>query len=78
MKAYIVTRIGDVFLAIGMFILFDQIGTLSFREMAVLAPEQLTAGSSIINWAMLKVLGGAVGKTAQIPLQTRLADAMAG
>ena len=78
MKAFIVTRIGDVFLAIGMFILFDQLGTLSFREMAVLAPEQLTAGSSIINWAMLMVLGGAVGKSAQLPLQTWLADAMAG
>lgn len=78
MKAFIVTRIGDVFLAIGMFILFDQLGTLSFREMAVLAPEQLTAGSSVINWAMLMVLGGAVGKSAQLPLQTWLADAMAG
>lgn len=78
MKAFIVTRIGDVFLAIGMFILFDQLGTLSFREMAVLAPEQLAVGSSVINWAMLMVLGGAVGKSAQLPLQTWLADAMAG
>ncbi|MEY0488100.1 NADH-quinone oxidoreductase subunit L [Proteus terrae] len=78
MKAFIVTRIGDVFLAIGMFILFDQLGTLSFREMAALAPEQLATGSSVINWAMLMVLGGAVGKSAQLPLQTWLADAMAG
>ncbi|OAT35794.1 NADH-quinone oxidoreductase subunit L [Proteus myxofaciens] len=78
MKAFIVTRIGDVFLAIGMFILFDQLGTLSFREMAVIAPEKIAAGSSIINWAMLMVLGGAVGKSAQLPLQTWLADAMAG
>ncbi|QPT33575.1 NADH-quinone oxidoreductase subunit L [Proteus penneri] len=78
MKAFIVTRIGDVFLAIVMFILFDQLGTLSFREMAVLAPEQLAVGSSVINWAMLMVLGGAVGKSAQLPLQTWLADAMAG
>lgn len=78
MKAFIVTRIGDVFLAIGMFILFDQLGTLSFREMAALAPEQLAVGSSVINWAMLMVLGGAVGKSAQLPLQTWLADAMAG
>ena len=78
MKAFIVTRVGDVFLAIGMFILFTQLGTLSFREMAVLAPEKIAAGSSIINWAMLMVLGGAVGKSAQLPLQTWLADAMAG
>ena len=78
MKAFIVTRVGDVFLAIGMFILYDQLGTLSFREMAVQAPLLMESGSTVINWAMLMVLGGAVGKSAQLPLQTWLADAMAG
>ncbi|MBC8948213.1 MULTISPECIES: NADH-quinone oxidoreductase subunit L [Xenorhabdus] len=78
MKAFIVTRVGDVFLAIGMFILYDQLGTLSFRELAVLAPQHIEAGSSAINWATLMILGGAVGKSAQLPLQTWLADAMAG
>ncbi|MDR0217819.1 MAG: NADH-quinone oxidoreductase subunit L [Enterobacteriaceae bacterium] len=78
MKAFIVTRVGDVFLAIGMFILYDQLGTLSFRELAVLAPQHIEAGSSAITWATLMILGGAVGKSAQLPLQTWLADAMAG
>ncbi|WP_340615884.1 NADH-quinone oxidoreductase subunit L [Xenorhabdus entomophaga] len=78
MKAFIVTRVGDVFLAIGMFILYDQLGTLSFRELAVLAPQHIEAGSTAITWATLMVLGGAVGKSAQLPLQTWLADAMAG
>ncbi|MEQ4923045.1 NADH-quinone oxidoreductase subunit L [Proteus hauseri] len=78
MKAFIVTRVGDVFLAIGMFILYDQLGTLSFREMAVQAPLLMESGSTVVNWAMLMVLGGAVGKSAQLPLQTWLADAMAG
>ncbi|PHM75061.1 NADH-quinone oxidoreductase subunit L [Xenorhabdus kozodoii] len=78
MKAFIVTRVGDVFLAIGMFILYDQLGTLSFRELAILAPQHLAAGSSAITWATLMILGGAVGKSAQLPLQTWLADAMAG
>ncbi|MBD2801799.1 NADH-quinone oxidoreductase subunit L [Xenorhabdus sp. M] len=78
MKAFIVTRVGDVFLAIGMFILYDQLGTLSFRELAVLAPQHIEAGSTSITWATLMILGGAVGKSAQLPLQTWLADAMAG
>ena len=78
MKAFIVTRIGDVFLAIGMFILWDKLGTLSFRELAVLAPQHIAAGSDLIFWATLMILGGAVGKSAQLPLQTWLADAMAG
>ncbi|MEX0445731.1 NADH-quinone oxidoreductase subunit L [Xenorhabdus sp. SGI246] len=78
MKAFIVTRVGDVFLAIGMFILYDQLGTLSFRELAVLAPQYIEAGSTAITWATLMILGGAVGKSAQLPLQTWLADAMAG
>lgn len=78
MKAFFVTRIGDVFLAIGMFILWNELGTLNFSEMAVLAPQKFAEGSSTINWATLMLLGGAVGKSAQLPLQTWLADAMAG
>ena len=78
MKAFFVTRVGDVFLAIGMFILFNELGTLNFHEMAILAPQKFAEGSTIINWATLMILGGAVGKSAQLPLQTWLADAMAG
>ncbi|WP_063656931.1 NADH-quinone oxidoreductase subunit L [Candidatus Arsenophonus triatominarum] len=78
MKAFFVTRIGDVFLAIGMFILYNQFGTLNFHQLSILVPQQISAGSSLINWATLMILGGAVGKSAQLPLQTWLADAMAG
>ncbi|MBW7983642.1 NADH-quinone oxidoreductase subunit L [Enterobacillus tribolii] len=78
MKAFIVTRVGDVFLAIGLFILYHELGTLNIRELMVLAPQKLEAGSSAITWATLMLLGGAVGKSAQLPLQTWLADAMAG
>ncbi|TKI04766.1 NADH-quinone oxidoreductase subunit L [Martelella alba] len=77
MKAFIVTRVGDVLLAFALFILFTQLGTLNFREMAELAPQHI-AGSPAIFWATLMLLGGAVGKSAQLPLQTWLADAMAG
>ncbi|TYL43985.1 NADH-quinone oxidoreductase subunit L [Dickeya sp. ws52] len=78
MKAFIVTRVGDVFLAIALFILYRELGTLNFRELLVLAPQHLAEGSTAITWATLMLLGGAVGKSAQLPLQTWLADAMAG
>lgn len=78
MKAFIVTRVGDVLLAFALFILYDQLGTLNFHDMMVLAPQKLAEGSPAITWATLMLLGGAVGKSAQLPLQTWLADAMAG
>lgn len=78
MKAFIVTRIGDVFLAFGLFILYNELGTLNFREMVTLAPAHFAADNTMLQWAMLMLLGGAVGKSAQLPLQTWLADAMAG
>ena len=78
MKAFIVTRVGDVLLAFALFILYRELGTLNFRDLMVLAPQHLAEGSPAITWATLMLLGGAVGKSAQLPLQTWLADAMAG
>ncbi|KAB8312228.1 NADH-quinone oxidoreductase subunit L [Erwinia endophytica] len=78
MKAFIITRIGDVFLAFALFILYNELGTLNFREMAALAPAHFAADNTMLQWATLMLLGGAVGKSAQLPLQTWLADAMAG
>ncbi len=79
-KAFIVTRIGDVFLAIGLFILFNHFGTLDIAELNVIAhnPAMVTAHSEAIFWAALMIVGGAFGKSAQLPLHTWLADAMAG
>lgn len=78
LKAFIVTRIGDVFMAIGLFILFLHLGTLNIQELMVLAPQKYVAGDTWLWVATLMLLGGAVGKSAQLPLQTWLADAMAG
>ncbi|MBA4290758.1 MAG: NADH-quinone oxidoreductase subunit L [Pseudomonas sp.] len=78
LKAFIVTRIGDVFMAIGLFILFLHLGTLNIQELMVLAPQKYMEGDSWLWIATLMLLGGAVGKSAQLPLQTWLADAMAG
>lgn len=78
LKAFIVTRVGDVFMAIGLFILFLHLGTLNIQELMVLAPQKYVAGDAWLWIATLMLLGGAVGKSAQLPLQTWLADAMAG
>jgi NADH-quinone oxidoreductase subunit L len=77
-KAFVVTRVGDTSMAIGLFLLFSQLGTLNIQELMTLAPQQWTSGSGIAVAAAALLLGGAVGKSAQLPLQTWLPDAMAG
>ena len=77
-KAFIVTRVGDTFMAIGLMILFRELGTLNIQELMVRAPEHFQIGDPWITAATLLLVGGAVGKSAQLPLQTWLADAMAG
>jgi NADH-quinone oxidoreductase subunit L len=76
MKAFIVTRVGDVLMLIGLFILFQEFGTLHIQTVLQMAPDH--DHQAALQLAALMLLGGAVGKSAQIPLQTWLADAMAG
>jgi NADH-quinone oxidoreductase subunit L len=76
MKAFIITRIGDVFMALGLFVLFHELGTLNIQDILQAAP--IHADRDALALAALLLLGGAVGKSAQLPLQTWLADAMAG
>ncbi|WP_288492625.1 NADH-quinone oxidoreductase subunit L [uncultured Pseudomonas sp.] len=78
LKAFIVTRVGDVFMAFGLFILFMTLSTLDIQELLQKAPDVFASGDPLIVLATLALLGGAVGKSAQLPLQTWLADAMAG
>ncbi|MGA8883439.1 MAG: NADH-quinone oxidoreductase subunit L [Acinetobacter sp.] len=77
-KAFTVTRIGDVFLLIALFLIYQQFGTLNIAEVVAAAPTVLTQSSSMAIWTALMLFLGAAGKSAQIPLQTWLADAMAG
>ncbi|GGO78174.1 NADH-quinone oxidoreductase subunit L [Marinobacterium nitratireducens] len=76
-KAFVVTRIGDVALALGLLILVQQFGMLNIQD-SVDQARQLWPGSDLAGWVALLLLGGAVGKSAQLPLQTWLPDAMAG
>jgi NADH-quinone oxidoreductase subunit L len=77
-KAFLVTRIGDTAFGIGLFLLFMHLGTLTIRELLDLAPAHWAAGSGIAVAAAALLLGGALGKSAQLPLQVWLPDAMAG
>ncbi|OTG64855.1 NADH-quinone oxidoreductase subunit L [Acinetobacter silvestris] len=77
-KAFTVTRIGDVFLLIGLFLLFQQFGTLHIGTIVENAPQVLSLDHNLALWTSLMLFLGAAGKSAQIPLQTWLADAMAG
>jgi NADH-quinone oxidoreductase subunit L len=77
-KAFVVTRVGDTAMAVGLFLLFTQLGTLQIQDVMVRARAAWPAGSALPIAAALLLLGGAVGKSAQLPLQTWLPDAMAG
>ncbi|MFC3285639.1 NADH-quinone oxidoreductase subunit L [Litchfieldella rifensis] len=77
-KAFLVTRLGDTFMAIGLFLLFHELGTLNIAEVLERAPEVWARGEITVELAALLLLGGALGKSAQLPLHTWLADAMAG
>ncbi|HTF70284.1 MAG TPA: NADH-quinone oxidoreductase subunit L, partial [Edaphobacter sp.] len=77
-KAFIVTRFGDTAFALGLFLLFTRLGTLDIQELMHRASAQWVAGGGITIAAAALLLGGAVGKSAQLPLQTWLPDAMAG
>src|SRR6201993_1610960 len=77
-KAFIVTRVGDTAFALGLFLLFTRLGTLDIQEVMHRAAVQWSPGSGIAVAAAALLLGGAVGKSAQLPLQTWLPDAMAG
>ncbi|WWP00779.1 MAG: NADH-quinone oxidoreductase subunit L [Candidatus Dasytiphilus stammeri] len=76
LKAFIITRFGDVCLLISLFIIYNEIGSLNFHDIDILASAHLS--SSSVFWATLLLLCGAIGKSAQLPLQTWLADAMVG
>ena len=76
-KAFIVTRVGDVFLLLGLVILFNTFGTLRYSELFS-NPELLSENAEAVKWATLCIFGGAVGKSAQFPLHVWLPDAMEG
>lgn len=77
-KAFIVTRVGDASLAIGLILLFNELGSLNIQHINEVAVDTWSINGDSLYWICLFILGGAVGKSAQLPLQTWLPDAMAG
>jgi NADH-quinone oxidoreductase subunit L len=77
-KAFIVTRVGDTAFAVALFLLFANLGTLQIQELMYRAGQHWAPGSVLAVASAALLLGGAVGKSAQLPLQTWLPDAMAG
>lgn len=79
-KAFLVNRIGDIGMWIGILILFTSYGTFRFDEIfAYIAVGQLPFGSEAwLTAAGILIFMGAIGKSAQFPLHTWLPDAMEG
>jgi|TARA_B110001450_G_scaffold41379_1_gene37335 NADH-quinone oxidoreductase subunit L len=77
-KAFVVTRVGDTAFAIGLFLLYRELGTLDLPTIMALAPEMFDLGGNRPTLIAALLLAGALGKSAQLPLHTWLPDAMAG
>ncbi len=74
-KAFIMNRAGDFGLSVALMIMFATFGTVTF---AGVLPNAAEAPQTTTTWIGLALLLGACGKSAQVPLQAWLGDAMAG
>jgi NADH-quinone oxidoreductase subunit L len=74
-KAFVVNRVGDMGLAIALMVMFATVGSISFAGVFGAAPQ---LGEGTLTAIGLLLLLGACGKSAQVPLQSWLGDAMEG
>jgi NADH-quinone oxidoreductase subunit L len=74
-KAFVVNRVGDIGMALGTMLLITTFGTVSFAGISAVADE---ASQTTLNVLGLLFLLAACGKSAQVPLQSWLLDAMEG
>ncbi|HEV8359404.1 MAG TPA: NADH-quinone oxidoreductase subunit L [Candidatus Thermoplasmatota archaeon] len=84
-KAFLVTRVGDVFFLLGLVVMGITFGTTNMRELFHMAEQFASAGAGPfaghtgeLTAICLLFFGGAVGKSAQFPLHVWLPDAMEG
>lgn len=74
-KAFVMNRVGDAGLALAMFLMFATFGTVSYSGVFAGVPA---ASEAVLNVTGLLLLLGACAKSAQVPLQAWLGDAMEG
>src|SRR5437870_8766423 len=83
MKAFVMTRIGDIALLIAIFLIFATAGTFNYLELETKLAQtgnwaSILSGLGLLLPTALLFFGGPIGKSAQFPLQEWLPDAMAG
>jgi NADH-quinone oxidoreductase subunit L len=76
-KAFVMNAFGDATVALALFLLIQHAHALNYETVFARAPG-LASNHWLINLVALGLLGGAVAKSAQLPLQTWLPDAMEG
>jgi NADH-quinone oxidoreductase subunit L len=74
-KAFVMNRVGDAGLALAIFVIFANFGSLSYPQVF---GQAAGASPSALTWIGLLLLAGACAKSAQVPLQAWLGDAMEG
>ena len=74
-KAFVINRVGDMGMGLAIFLLFVTFGSTSF---SVISANAGGASETTLNWIGVLLLLGACGKSAQVPLQAWLLDAMEG
>ncbi len=77
-KAFIMNRVGDVGLALAIFLMFKELGTVSFSGVFSRIGELADQSPGTVTVIALLLLLGACGKSGQVPLQAWLPDAMEG
>ena len=74
-KAFIMNRIGDLGLLLGVILIFINFGSIDYD---MVFPNASSVSVNTLTWITILLFIGAMGKSAQIPLYTWLPDAMAG
>ncbi|MBN1259514.1 MAG: NADH-quinone oxidoreductase subunit L [Anaerolineae bacterium] len=85
LKAFLVTKVGDLFFILGLVVLYAEVGSLAYRDLFSVATLQHLAQPGYLGLPVapatviaLLLFGGTMGKSAQFPLHTWLPDAMEG
>ncbi|MEU6848515.1 NADH-quinone oxidoreductase subunit L [Actinacidiphila alni] len=77
-KAFLVNRVGDIGLSVGIMLMFTTFGSFAFADILPKAQEASTTQHATVTGIGFMLLLAACGKSAQVPLQSWLGDAMEG